>query len=222
MSLFISIHFALPAEDNDGTILNLITASLADEVKEILQSPPRPPNRRRESKSNSFRWQRITERNWRTLVGKIAFLVFPSRTSSSCYSPITIVVTRVAPWRVFVNRKSIYFLFSCLLALAFFICLNDVVPFSFSILTLLAPSGDCDELDLLQNLSAHAELEEMLHQSTERRCSIFIMVFIKDRQETLDDVIVMLVNLVLIGRYGSHTTYRSCRCTLTSSVNFPS
>ena len=72
---------------------------------------------------------------------------------------------------------------------------------SFSVLTLLALPGNCDEFDQLQNSSANNELEEMLHQPSERRASVSKTVFIKGRQETLDDVIALLANVMILGRF---------------------
>ena len=41
----------------------------------------------------------------------------------------------------------------------------------------------------------------MLHQPAERRCSVLKTVFIKECQETLDDVIVLVANLMTLGRF---------------------
>ena len=80
-------------------------------------------------------------------------------------------------------------------------CNMESLNKSFSVLTLIAPPGNCDEFDQLQNSSANAELEEMLHQPSERRSSVSKTAFIKGRQETLDDVIALLANLIILGRF---------------------
>ena len=80
-------------------------------------------------------------------------------------------------------------------------CNMESLKKSFSVLTLLAPPGNCDEFDQLQNSSANNELEEMLHQPAERRASVSKTVFIKGRQETLDDVIALLANVMILDRF---------------------
>ena len=66
---------------------------------------------------------------------------------------------------------------------------------------MLAPPGDYDEFNQLQKSSANVELEEMLHQLSERISSVSKTVFIKGSQETLNDVIVLLANLMILGRF---------------------
>ena len=66
---------------------------------------------------------------------------------------------------------------------------------------MLALPEDCDKFNQLQKSSANAELEEMLHQLSERISSVSKTVFIKGSQETLNDVIVLLANLMILGRF---------------------
>ena len=49
--------------------------------------------------------------------------------------------------------------------------------------------------------STNAEIERMLGQPEEKTSALEKKVFIKGRQETLDDVLTLISNIVVMGRY---------------------
>ena len=58
-----------------------------------------------------------------------------------------------------------------------------------------------DEYNGYINSSKNQEVENMLDQPSEKRASVKKKVFIKGRQETLDDVITFISNIVIFARY---------------------
>ena len=58
-----------------------------------------------------------------------------------------------------------------------------------------------DEFLHLQNSSKNVGLEEMLHQPSEKRSSVSKTVFVKGRQDSLDDVVALLANVMVLGRF---------------------
>ena len=73
---------------------------------------------------------------------------------------------------------------------------------SFSILSLLPPPMSAtDEYNGYINSSKNQEVENMLDQPSEKRASVKKEVFIKGKQETLDDVIAFISNIVIFARY---------------------
>jgi len=58
-----------------------------------------------------------------------------------------------------------------------------------------------DEFLHLQNSSKNVELDEMLHQPSEKRSSVSKTVFVKGRQDLLEDVVALLANVMVLGRF---------------------
>ena len=58
-----------------------------------------------------------------------------------------------------------------------------------------------DEFLHLQNSSKNVGLEEMLHQPSEMRSSVSKTVFVKERQDSLEDVVALLANIMVLGRF---------------------
>jgi len=58
-----------------------------------------------------------------------------------------------------------------------------------------------DEFLHLQNSSNNVGLEEMLHQPSEKRSSVSKTVFVKGRQDSLEDVVALLANIMVLGRF---------------------
>ena len=73
---------------------------------------------------------------------------------------------------------------------------------SFSILSLLPPPMSAtEEYNGYINSSKNQEVENMLDQPSEKRASVKKEVFIKGKQETLDDVIAFISNIIIFARY---------------------
>ena len=78
----------------------------------------------------------------------------------------------------------------------------DSIRKSFTVLTLLSPqTSHCDEYTSLINSSRNAEVECLLDQPSEKRAEVKKEVFIKGRQETIDDVIALIANLFAFTRF---------------------
>lgn len=78
----------------------------------------------------------------------------------------------------------------------------DSLKRSFSILSLLPPPmNSSDEYSTCINSSKNQEVENMLHQPSEKRSSVKKEVFIKGKQENLEDVVAFIANIVLFARY---------------------
>ena len=73
---------------------------------------------------------------------------------------------------------------------------------AFNVLTLLAPPYNSnDEYSGYVNSSKNVEVERLLDQPAEKRSSIRREIFIKGRQETLDDVIACIANIVVYAKF---------------------
>jgi len=72
----------------------------------------------------------------------------------------------------------------------------------FSVLALLAPpANSTDEYNGYINSSKNIEVDRMLDQPSEKRSSIRKEVFIKGRQESIDDVIAFIANIIVYARF---------------------
>ena len=73
---------------------------------------------------------------------------------------------------------------------------------SFSILTLLAPPNDpTDEYNSFMASSKNLDTKRMLDQPSEKRSSVRKDVFIKGRQDTIQDVITFIANIVTFSKF---------------------
>ena len=73
---------------------------------------------------------------------------------------------------------------------------------SFSILALLAsPLNQSDKYNGFMNSSKNTEVERLLDQPSEKRSSIHKDIFIKGRQESIEDVISFIVNILVFARF---------------------
>ena len=73
---------------------------------------------------------------------------------------------------------------------------------SFNFLTLLAPPyNTSDGYSGYVNSSKSVEVDRLLDQPAEKRSSIRKEIFIKGRQETLEDVITFITNIVIYARF---------------------
>ena len=73
---------------------------------------------------------------------------------------------------------------------------------SFNFLTLLAPPHNAsDEYSGYVNSSKNIEVDRLLDQPVEKISSIRKEIFIKGRQETLEDVITFIASIVIYARF---------------------
>ena len=78
----------------------------------------------------------------------------------------------------------------------------DSIRKSFIILIFLSPhTSYCDEYTSLVNSSRNAEVECLLDQLSEKRAEVEKEVFIKGKQETVDDVLCLISKLCVCTRF---------------------
>ena len=78
----------------------------------------------------------------------------------------------------------------------------DSLKKSFSILTLLAPqSTSTEEYNGYVNSSKNIEIDKLLDQPAEKRSGIRKDVFLKGKQEVLDDCITFIANIIVFTRF---------------------
>ena len=81
---------------------------------------------------------------------------------------------------------------------------NESIKKSFNILSLLPPPiNKDDEYERHINASRNTEADNILDQPSEKRSSIRKDIFIRGRQETLDDVISFIGNITVFARFWS-------------------
>ena len=175
MSIFKSILFSLPVDDDNGTVIHLAPASLTDEVREIFVSA-----------SSTSEQARLISDAFFSLANDIS--LENHYLSRLCRFPM-------------LSHTLVIFMLQSHYHVGNMDCNMDSLKKYFSILTLLAPPVNDDEFLLLQNSSKNVGLEEMLHQPSEKRSSVSKTVFVKGRQDSLDDVIALLANIMVLGRF---------------------
>ena len=176
LSSFLAILFAKPQFDRNGDVTSLIPAVITDEVQEIL-----------------------------TTCTKIA------EQSRIINDGIEVLADDIKKERSYLSRASKFpFLSNTLITYAIQAHYHrgamdsnmDSLKKSFSILSLLAPPQEStDEYNNFINSSKNNEVENMLEQPNEKRSSVKKDVFIKGRQENLNDVLSFISNIVIYTRF---------------------
>ena len=79
---------------------------------------------------------------------------------------------------------------------------SESIKRSFSILVLLkAPPEHSEEYTRYISASKNAEVEILLDQPSEKRAAVKKEVFLKRKQESLDDIITFIANIFVFARY---------------------
>ena len=176
LQAFFSILFAKPLFDRKNELVSLIPASLTDEIKEIVTS----------SSSTSEQARELSD-SIEALADDIS--------RERCY------LSRAAKFPFLSTTLITYILQAHYHSGAIDNNLESLKK-SFSILSLLPPPMSAtDEYNGYINSSKNQEVEYMLDQPSEKRASVKKEVFIKGKQETLDDVIAFISNIVIFARY---------------------
>ena len=176
LQAFFSILFAKPFFDRKNELVSLIPSIITDEIKEIITSSSSTSEQARElSDSIEVLADDVSrERCYLSRAAKFPFL------STTLITYILQAHYHSGPMDS--NLESL--------------------KKSFSILSLLPPPMSAtDEYNGYINSSKNQEVENMLDQPSEKRASVKKEVFIKGKQENLDDVIAFISNIVIFARY---------------------
>ena len=175
-SLLFSPFFARPYYDRNGELSSLLPADITDEAMELLSSSSSTSEQAR-TFSNGIEVLAddiSKEKSYLSRASKFPFL-----------SQTLISYALHAHYHTGSIDKSI-----------------DSLKKSFNILALLAPpTNSDDEYSGYINSSKNVEVERMLDQPTEKRSSIRKEIFIKGKQDTLEDVTAFIANIIVFARY---------------------
>ena len=176
LQVFFSILFAKPLFDRKNELVSLIPSIITDEIKEIISSSSSTSEQSREL-SDSIEALADDVSRERCYLSRAAKFPFLSTTL------ITYILQAHYHSGPMDNNL-------------------ESLKKSFSILSLLPPPmNTTDEYNVYINSSKNQEVENMLDQPSEKRASVKKEVFIKGKQETLDDVIAFISNIVIFARH---------------------
>ena len=173
---FMSLFFPRPQYDREGQMVTLLPAELSDEALDMLTS----------STSTSDQATQLGD-GLTSLADEITNERFYlSRTVKFPYLSQTVLLYII---------KTIFHQGS--------IDKNvESIKKSFNVLALLPPPTKAsDEYDRYINSSKNHELEEALEQPSEKRSAVKKEIFVKGKQESLQDVITFIANFVTFARY---------------------
>ena len=176
LTAFMAILFSSPTFDRNGDISHLVPAQLSDEISEILTSA-----------SSSSEQARLFA------------------------DGIEVLAEDISKERSYLSRAAKFpFLSSTVLKY----CLQahyhsgaidsnmDSLKKSFNILALLSPPLESvDEYRSYINSSKNIEVDDLLEQQSEKRASIKKDIFIKGKQETMEDVLAFIANIIVFVRF---------------------
>ena len=173
---FLAILFSKPHYDRKGDLSSLVPAEIADEARELLTS----------SSSTSEQARTLSD-------------------------GIEVLADDISRERSYLSRASKFpFLSNTLITYALQAHFHsgaidgnmESLKKSFSVLALLAPpANSTDEYNGYINSSKNIEVDRMLDQPNEKRASIRKEVFIKGKQESIDDVIAFIANIIVYARF---------------------
>ena len=176
LAVFLGLVFAHPVRDADGKMTSLTLAVFTDEVKEVFGSVTKAAEQARTMAENmsTFAEDVSKERGYISRAARFPFLS-------------QILVTYLLQAHVHMGSIDGNI---------------DSIRKSFTILTLLSPhTSHCDEYTSLMNSSRNVEVESLLDQHSEKRAEVKKEVFIKGKQETVDDVLCLISNLFVFARF---------------------
>ena len=203
MNLFKSLLFAFHAVDVNGKPTHLTLGSITDEVKELFASAT--------STSDQARLTSLVMVNLVDDVSKeTSYLSRAARCPQLSQTLVTYMLqshyfnglmdgnedglkNRFQSWLFSPRRRT-----TVSVALNFF---HSLVVKHFSCSFLASFFSIEAEYNAAMDASTNAAIERMLGQPEEKRSVLGKKEFIKDRQETLDDVLTLISNIVVMGRY---------------------
>ena len=176
LAVFLGLVFAHPVRDTDGKTTKLAPAVFTDEVKKVFGSVTKAAEQTRTMAENMSAFAEDVSKE-RGYISRAARFPFLSQT----------LVTYLLQAHVRMGRIDGNI---------------DSIRKSFTILTLLSPhTSHCDEYTSLMNSIRNAEVGSLLDQSSEKRAEVKKEVFIKGKQETVDDVLCLISNLFVFTRF---------------------
>ena len=171
---FLAVLYAKPAYDRNGTIISLTPADISDEAKELLTTATSTAEQARSLADALFAHadEIRMERN------------YVSRSSNFPFLSLTALT---------------YFLQGYLHLVAIDQNIEGLKK-SFNLLALLPPSNSEDYKKYV-NASRNNEVETVLDHPTDKRSTLKKDVFIKGKQDTIEDVLTFASNIVTFARF---------------------
>ena len=171
---FLSALYAKPSYDRNGSINSLTPAEISDEAKELLSSATSTSEQARSLADALFAHadETRTERNYISRSSNFPFLSLTALTYFlQGYHHLTAIDQN-----------------------------TEGLKKSFNLLALLPPSNS-EDYDKYINASKNNEVETILDHPTDKRSTLKKDVFIKGKQETLDDVLTFASNIITFTRF---------------------
>ena len=173
---FLSIMFSMPNYDRTGKLTSMHPATLSDDAMEILASTASLAEQARNLKNGLDALSRETAREPQYL-SRFAKIPFLSQT----------VLTYILQANF--HTGSIDY------------CMESLKK-SFSILCLLhPPEDDNDEYTKYIHSSRNSEVESILEHPSEKKSGLRKEVFLKGKQESIEDIVTLAANLRVFGRF---------------------
>ena len=181
LTAFLQILFAKPNYDRYSEVLSLTPAIILDNLQEIFQA----------ASTRSLQAQMV-------------------------HDAIKVIADEVAQEKYYLSRAANFpFLSSTLITYALQVHYHrgeidtdlESLKKSFSILALLAPPRDeFDEYKSSINLSKNVDVDRMFDQPDEKRTLMKKDIFIKGRQNSIEDIITFIANILVYSRFWVKTT----------------
>ena len=173
---FLSILFSLPSYDRCGNLTGLVPGDITDEASELLLSSTSTSEQARSFGDGieALADDISKEKNYLSRAAEFPYL-----------SQTLITYALQAHYHSGSIDKNM-----------------ESLKKSFNVLTLLAPPHNAsDEYSGYINSSKNVEVDRLLDQPAEKRSSIRKEIFIKGRQDTLEDVIAFIANISVFARF---------------------
>ena len=176
LAVFLGLVFTHPVRNADGKMTSLSPAVVTDEGKEVFGSVTKAAEQERTMAENMSAFAEDVS-NERGYISRAARFLFLSQ----------MLVTYLLQAHVHMGSIDGN--------------INSIRK-SFTILTLLSPhTFHCHEYTSLMNSSRNTEVESLLDQPSEKRDEVNKEVFIKGKQETVNDVLCLISNLFVFTRF---------------------
>ena len=173
---FLSILFSLPSYDRSGNITGLVPGDITDEASELLLSSTSTSEQARSFGDGieALADDISKEKNYLSRAAEFPYL-----------SQTLITYALQAHYHSGSIDKNM-----------------ESLKKSFNVLTLLAPPhNESNEYSGYINSSRDVEVDRLLDQPAEKRSSIRKEIFLKGRQESLEDVITFIANITVFARF---------------------
>ena len=173
---FLQIFFSRPEYDRTGNITSLLPGQITDEALELLTSNSSTADQAR-ALADALDALAIDVSHERTYLSRAADFPYMSQTVLTY-----MLQTHIHSHAIDKNYESI--------------------KKSFNLLTFLPPpSASTDDYQRYINASRNTEVELLLEQPAEKRSALKKDIFTKGKQDTIDDVVSFIGNIIIFARF---------------------